>query len=38
MGDVFVRLFQLSSAVQDLEGTIKERDQLEASVTGQPKE
>ncbi|KAK9752212.1 Cell morphogenesis central region [Popillia japonica] len=38
VGDVFVRLFQLSSAVQDLEGMIKDRDQSDTSVTSQPKE
>lgn len=38
MGDVFVRLFQLSSAVQDLEGMIKDRDQSDVSVSSQPKE
>lgn len=38
LGDVFGRLFQVSAAISDLEGIIKEKEQSDASITSQSKE
>lgn len=38
LADVFGRLFQVSAAVSDLEGVMKEREQSDASITSQTKD
>lgn len=38
LADVFGRLFQVSAAVSDLEGIMKDHDQSESSVTSQTKD
>lgn len=38
LGDVFGRLFQVSAAISDLEGIIKDREQSDASITSQTKD
>lgn len=38
LADVFGRLFQVSAAVSDLEGILKERDQSDVSITSQSKD
>lgn len=38
LADVFGRLFQVSAAVSDLEGVMKDRDQSDTSLTSQTKD